>query len=80
MVATALAPTFERLIAGRVLVGMGMGLLMIAFRTYFLIEKDEGRKESGIIALTAGVVAGINTGSVSGGMLAARIGMRPVFS
>lgn len=79
MVATALAPTFGRLIAGRVLVGMGMGLLMIAFRTYFLIEKDEGRKESGIIALTAGVVAGINTGSVSGGMLAARVGMPPVF-
>lgn len=79
MVATALAPTFERLIAGRVLVGMGMGLLMIAFRTYFLIEKDEGRKESGIIALTAGVVAGINTGSVSGGMLAARLGMQSVF-
>ena len=79
MVATGLAATFARLIAGRVLVGMGMGLLMIAFRTYFLIEKDEGRKESGIIALTAGVIAGINTGSVAGGMLAARIGMRPVF-
>jgi predicted MFS family arabinose efflux permease len=80
MAATALAPTFERLIAGRVLVGMGMGLLMIAFRTYFLIERDPGRKESGIIALTAGVIAGINTGSVSGGMLAARTGMRPVFA
>ena len=79
MVATGLAATFARLIAGRVLVGMGMGLLMIAFRTYFLIEKDEGRKESGIIALTAGVIAGINTGSVAGGMLAARIGMRAVF-
>ncbi|MGD9781814.1 MAG: MFS transporter [Kiritimatiellia bacterium] len=79
MVATGLAPTYELLIAGRVLVGMGMGLLMIAFRTYFLIEKDEGKKESGIIALTAGVIAGINVGSVSGGMLAARIGMRPVF-
>lgn len=80
MVVTALSDTFARLIAGRVLVGMGMGLLMIAFRTYFLIEKDEARKESGIIALTAGVVAGINVGSVSGGMLAARVGMRPVFA
>ncbi|HOW97974.1 MAG TPA: MFS transporter, partial [Kiritimatiellia bacterium] len=80
MVVTALSNTFVRLIAGRVLVGMGMGLLMIAFRTYFLIEKDEGRKESGIIALTAGVIAGINVGSVSGGMLAARVGMRPVFA
>lgn len=79
MVVTALAPAFTRLVAGRVLVGMGMGLLMIAFRTYFLIEHDEVRKESGIIALTAGVVAGINTGSVSGGMLAARVGMKPVF-
>ena len=79
MVATALAKTFPMLIGGRVGVGMGMGLLMIAYRTYFLIEKDEGRKESGIIALTAGVVAGINTGSVSGGMLAARVGMTPVF-
>ena len=79
MVATGLAPTYDWLIAGRVVVGMGMGLLMIAFRTYFLIEPDEGRKESGIIALTAGVIAGINVGSVSGGMLAARIGMRPVF-
>jgi predicted MFS family arabinose efflux permease len=79
MVATGLAPTFNRLIVGRVLVGMGMGLLMIAFRTYFLIEKHDGKKESGIIALTAGVVAGINTGSVSGGMLAARVGMQPVF-
>ena len=79
MVATALAPTYDLLIAGRVVVGMGMGLLMIAFRTYFLIEPDEGKKESGIIALTAGVIAGINVGSVSGGMIAARIGMRPVF-
>ena len=79
MVGTALATTFAGLIAGRVTVGMGMGLLMIAYRTYFLIEKDEGRKESGIIALTAGVVAGINTGSVSGGMLAARLGMKTVF-
>ena len=79
LAATGLAPTYEWLIGGRVVVGMGMGLLMIAFRTYFLIEKDEGRKESGIIALTAGVIAGINAGSVSGGMLAARIGMRPVF-
>ena len=79
MVATGLAPTYDWLIAGRVVVGMGMGLLMIAFRTFFLIEKDEGKKESGIIALTAGVIAGINVGSVSGGMLAARIGMRPVF-
>ncbi len=79
MVATGLATTFDRLVVGRVLVGMGMGLLMIAFRTYFLIEKNETRKESGIIALTAGVVAGINTGSVSGGMLADRVGMKPVF-
>jgi predicted MFS family arabinose efflux permease len=79
MVATALAPTYDLLIAGRVVVGMGMGLLMIAFRTYFLIEPDEGKKESGIIALTAGVIAGINVGSVSGGMIAARIGMQPVF-
>ncbi len=79
MVGTALATTFVWLIAGRITVGMGMGLLMIAFRTYFLIEKNEGRKESGIIALTAGVVAGINTGSVSGGMLAARLGMKTVF-
>ena len=79
MAATGLAPTYEWLIAGRVLVGMGMGLLMIAFRTYFLIEQNEGRKESGIIALTAGVIAGINVGSVSGGMIAARIGMKPTF-
>ncbi len=79
MAATGLAPTYDLLIAGRVLVGMGMGLLMIAFRTYFLIEPDESRKESGIIALTAGVIAGINVGSVSGGMLAARLDMRPVF-
>lgn len=79
MVATGLAPTYDLLIAGRVVVGMGMGLLMIAFRTYFLIEKNEPKKESGIIALTAGVIAGINVGSVSGGMIAARIGMRPTF-
>ena len=79
MVASGWAPTYDWLIAGRVVVGMGMGLLMIAFRTFFLIEKDEGKKESGIIALTAGVIAGINVGSVSGGMLAARIGMRPTF-
>ena len=79
MAATGLAPTYDLLIAGRVVVGMGMGLLMIAFRTYFLIEPDEGKKESGIIALTAGVIAGINVGSVSGGMLAARVGMKPTF-
>ena len=79
MAVTAMSATFEHFIAGRVVVGMGMGLLMIAFRTYFLIEKDEGRKESGIVALTAGVVAGINVGSVSGGMIAARTGMPPVF-
>jgi predicted MFS family arabinose efflux permease len=79
MALTALVATFQGLIIGRLTVGLGMGLLMIAFRTYFLIEKDEGRKESGIIALTVGVTAGINVGSVSGGMLAARIGMQSVF-
>jgi len=79
MALTALVATFQGLIVGRLTVGLGMGLLMIAFRTYFLIEKDEGRKESGIIALTVGVTAGINVGSVSGGMLAARIGMQSVF-
>ena len=79
MAVTAFSDSFVRLIAGRVLVGMGMGLLMIAFRTYFLIERDAARKEAGIIALTAGVIAGINVGSVSGGMLAARIGMKSTF-
>ena len=79
MVATSMAASFQMLLAGRVVVGMGMGLLMIAFRMFFLTESDAGRKESGIIALTSGVVAGINAGSVSGGMLAARIGMSSVF-
>lgn len=79
LLVSGLAATFGQFIAGRVVVGMGMGLLMIAFRTYFLIEPDESRKESGIIALTAGVVAGINTGSVAGGLIANRIGMQPVF-
>ncbi len=79
MILTSQAYSFGWLIAGRVIVGMGMGLLMIAFRTFFLILKDEDRKQSGVIALTAGVVAGINTGSVAGGMLAARIGMANVF-
>ena len=79
MLATSRASSFEMLIGGRIAVGMGMGLLMIALRMYFLIEKDPERKESGIIAQTAGVVAGINAGSVSGGMLAARIGMVHVF-
>ncbi len=79
MAATAMAATFQALIIARVIVGMGMGLLMISFRTYFLIESNAIKKEAGIIALTAGVVAGINTGSVSGGMLAARVGMQSVF-
>jgi predicted MFS family arabinose efflux permease len=79
MAATAAASSFPWLFAARVVVGMGMGLLMIAFRTYFLIEKNELRKESGIVALTAGVVAGINAGSVAGGMIAARTGMTFVF-
>jgi predicted MFS family arabinose efflux permease len=77
--ATSLASSFPVLFSCRVIVGMGMGLLMIALRTYFLIESDEEKKESGIIALTAGVVAGINAGSVFGGILAERIGMRQVF-
>lgn len=79
MAGTAMANTFEHLVAARILTGMGMGLLMIAFRTYFLMETRAAHKESGIIALTAGVVAGINAGSVSGGMLAARFGMKTTF-
>ena len=79
MAITSQTETYSWLIVGRVVVGMGMGLLMIAFRTYFLIDSDSARRESGVVALTAGVVAGINTGSVSGGMLATRFGERAVF-
>lgn len=78
MVMTALAQDFTGFIIGRVLVGIGAGWLIIALRTYFLIEKDQERKESGIIALTAGIVAGINTGSVAGGLLADQIGTQTV--
>lgn len=79
MALTAQTSTFAGLILGRATVGLGMGLLMIALRTYFLIEKEEERQNSGIIALTVGVTAGINVGSVSGGMLADRFGMEWVF-
>jgi len=79
MVLTGMADSYAWLTAGRVVVGMGIGLLMIAFRTYFLIDGNSAYRESGVVALTAGVVAGINTGAVAGGMLAARLGMRNVF-
>jgi predicted MFS family arabinose efflux permease len=79
MAITSQTETYTGLIVGRVVVGMGMGLLMIAFRTYFVIDSDSARRENGIVALTAGVVAGINTGSVSGAMLASRFGERGVF-
>lgn len=79
MAVTAQTSSFSGLILSRATVGMGMGLLMIALRTYFLIEKESERRTSGIIALTVGVTAGINVGSVSGGMLADRFGMEGVF-
>ena len=79
MAITAVTSTFTGLMLGRATVGLGMGLLMIAFRTYFLIDKDEERQNSGIVALTVGVTAGINVGSVSGGLLADQFGMESVF-
>jgi predicted MFS family arabinose efflux permease len=79
MAVTAQTSTFFGLILGRATVGLGMGLLMIALRTFFLIDKDEERQNSGIIALTVGVTAGINVGSVSGGMLADLFGMERIF-
>nr|WP_321466014.1 MFS transporter [uncultured Desulfobulbus sp.] len=79
MAVTAATSSFNGLMLGRATVGLGMGLLMVAFRTYFLVEQDEERQNSGIVALTVGVTAGINVGSVSGGMLADQFGMETVF-
>jgi predicted MFS family arabinose efflux permease len=79
MAITALTSNFAGLVSGRATVGLGMGLLMLAFRTSSRVEQDKDRGNSGIIALAVGVTAGINAGSVSGGMLADRFGMDWVF-
>jgi len=79
MAITAMTTTFTSLMLARATVGLGMGLLMIAFRTYFLIDQEKTRQNSGIVALTVGVTAGINVGSVSGGMLADQFDMETVF-
>lgn len=79
LIGTAQASVYEHLLLGRCLVGTGLGLLMLAFRAYFLVEPDPGFRERGVVALTAGVVAGINVGSVTGGLLASRLGMVRVF-
>ncbi|QZY54466.1 MFS transporter [Crassaminicella profunda] len=67
------------LIFSRGLFGIGFGLFLIAMRTYMLSTKDEEKKEAGIVAFSAGALAGINAGSVIGSMIVGKIGYAKVF-
>jgi predicted MFS family arabinose efflux permease len=66
-------------IAARGLAGIGTGLLVIAMRSCVISQSAATDGNTGIAAMTAGAISGINCGVVGGALLADRIGFAGVF-
>lgn len=74
-----LAPNAIHFIASLGIVGIGYGFSLMAAQGFVIAHTDEKSKTQGLSQLYAGVYAGAICGSAIGGMLAERIGYRPVF-
>lgn len=66
-------------ICARGLVGAGFGASLVAMQNFVVQVDSEEAKNEGLNALNAGAYAGINSGTVVGGMLGDHIGLSNVF-
>ncbi|NLD49869.1 MAG: MFS transporter, partial [Clostridiaceae bacterium] len=79
LVFSGMATNTAMFIAARGIVGFGYGLWLMAMRSYVASAQGELEKSQNISAMNSGAFAGLNCGSVLGGMLADRVGFSRVF-
>jgi MFS family permease len=63
----------------RGVIGFGYGLTWLSFQGYVVSCTDSSKRSEGIANLVAGIFSGSICGGATGGMLAERLGYRPVF-
>ncbi len=73
------APNAIHFVISCAIVGLGYGLGLMASQGYVILHADSETKSQGVSHFWAGVYAGAICGSAAGGMLAERIGFKPVF-
>jgi predicted MFS family arabinose efflux permease len=73
------APSAIHFILAMGVAGLGYGLSLMASQGFVIAHTSAENKTQGLSQLFAGVYAGVICGSSAGGMLAERVGYRPVF-
>lgn len=63
----------------RALAGLGFGADLVAMQNFVVSTRSETHKNQGLSALNSGAYAGINTGTVIGGIIAEHLGFSAAF-
>ncbi|MGI9333828.1 MAG: MFS transporter [Gammaproteobacteria bacterium] len=74
-----LAPDALHFIASRAVLGIGYGLTVMACQGFVTAHTDSARRAVGLAQVFAGIYGGSICGSVTGAMLAERLGFQSVF-
>ena len=74
-----LAPDLWYLIGGSVVLGVGEGLVLVAFNTFISNYQEEEQRNKGFSGYNAAYLSGMNCGTVVGSLAADQVGYRNVF-
>ena len=74
-----LAPDLWYLIGGSVVLGVGEGLVLVAFNTFISNYQEEDQRNKGFSGYNAAYLSGMNCGTVVGSLAADQVGYRNVF-
>ena len=73
------APNLWYLITGSVVLGIGEGLVLVAFNTFISNYQEEEQRNRGFSGYNAAYLSGMNCGTVVGSLAAEQVGYRNVF-
>ena len=73
------APNLWYLIGGSVVLGVGEGLVLVAFNTFISNYSQEDQRNRGFSGYNAAYLSGMNCGTVVGSLAAEQVGYRNVF-
>ena len=73
------APDLWYLIGGSVVLGIGEGLVLVAFNAFISNYKEEEQRNRGFSGYNAAYLSGMNCGTVVGSLAADQVGYRNVF-